>query len=118
MPSRYKKSANKGSERYLMFGPNHIFVALRWDGGRFLGHENVFRWFLNSYKIITGSVKTKKSLVSWKMLEMEFKFSKLVKSIVFRCLRANKTLVTQSITYALRNRQRKHAFVKENEKNM
>ena len=52
------------------------------------------------------------------MLEMEFKFSKLVKSIVLRCLRANKTLVTQSITYALRNRQRKHAFVKENEKNM
>ena len=38
--------------------------------------------------IIGGSVKTKKSCVSWKMFEMEFKFLKLVKNIVFRCLRA------------------------------
>ena len=30
--------------------------------------------------MITGSVKTKKWCVSWKMFEMEFKFSKLVKT--------------------------------------
>ena len=42
--------------------------------------------------MIAGSVKTKKSCVSWKMFEMEFKFSKLVKIIVPRCLRAKKTV--------------------------
>ena len=30
MLSRQQKSEKKGSERYLMFGPNHIFVI--WDG--------------------------------------------------------------------------------------
>ena len=43
-------------------------------------------------QIITGSVKTKKSCVSWKTFEMEFKFSKLVKSIVFSYLRAIKSI--------------------------
>ena len=38
-----KKSAKKGSVGYLMFGPNHIFVALSWDDGRFHGHNNVCR---------------------------------------------------------------------------
>ena len=52
---------------------------------------------------------------------MEFKFSKLVKNIVFRCLRAkkNKRLAAQSTTYTLRNsraRQGKQAIVKENKK--
>ena len=42
--------------------------------------------------MITGSFNTKKSCVSWKMYEMKFKFSKWIKSIVFRCLRANKTV--------------------------
>ena len=42
---------------------------------------------------------------------MEFKFSKLVKNIVFRCLRANETqLDAQSTAYALRNQQGKQAF--------
>ena len=45
---------------------------------------------LKQIQIINGSVKTKKSCVSWKLFEMEFKFSKLVKIIVFRCLQANK----------------------------
>ena len=92
MPSWQQKSANKGSEKYLMFGPNHILVILRWDDRRSPDHENVYRWFLNRYNVITESIKTKKSFVSWKMFKMEFKFSKLVKSIVFRCLQANKTV--------------------------
>ena len=33
MPFRQQKSAEKGSERYLMFEPNHILIALRWDDG-------------------------------------------------------------------------------------
>ena len=41
---------------------------------------------LKYMQVISGFVNTKKSCVSWKMFEMEFKFSKLVKSIVFRCL--------------------------------
>ena len=49
------------------------------------------------------------------MFEMEFKFSKLVKSVVFRCLRANKRLAAPSTAYALLKRQGKQAFVKENE---
>ena len=39
IPSRQLKSAKKGSERYLMFGPNHILVTLMWDDGRSPGHE-------------------------------------------------------------------------------
>ena len=35
----------------------------------------------------------------------------------FRCFRANKTAV-QGAAYALRNRQGKQAFAKENEKNI
>ena len=50
MPSRQQKLAKKGSERYLMFGPNHILVTLRCDDGRYPAHENVCRWFLNRYK--------------------------------------------------------------------
>ena len=50
MPSWHQKSAKKGSERYLMFGPNHILVTWRWDDGRSPGHENVCRWFLNRCK--------------------------------------------------------------------
>ena len=47
---------------------------------------------LEYMQIITGSIKTKKSCVFRKMFEMEFKCSKLTKIIVFRCLRANKTV--------------------------
>ena len=49
---------------------------------------------------------------------MEFKFSKLVKNIVARCLQAKKKkqFAAQSTAYALRNRQVKQAFAKENEK--
>ena len=47
---------------------------------------------LKQIQIISSSVKTKVSRFSWKMFEVKFKFSKLVKSTEFRCLRANKTL--------------------------
>ena len=72
-----------------MFGPNHILVTSRWDDGRSPCHEKcmsvVFKWI----QIISGSVKTKKSC---EMFEMEFRFLKMVKSIVIRCLQANKTV--------------------------
>ena len=45
MLSRQQKSAKNGPERYLIFGPNHILVTLRWDDGRSAGHENVCRRF-------------------------------------------------------------------------
>ena len=60
-----------------MFGPNHILETMRWDGGRSPSHENVCR-------------KTKKLCASLKIYEMERTFSKFVKNIVSKCLRANK----------------------------
>ena len=44
------KIRKKGSKMYLMFGPNQIFVTLRWASGRSPGKENICRWFLNGYK--------------------------------------------------------------------
>ena len=41
MPFRQQKSAKKGSQRYGMFGPNHILVTFMWDEERSPGHENV-----------------------------------------------------------------------------
>ena len=102
MPSRPQKSAKKDAERYSMFRSNHILVTLRWKDGRFPCSKNVC--------LLLD--------VSWKMFEMVFKFSKLVKSMFkFRCFRANKTAV-QGAAYALRNRLGKQAFAKENEKNI
>ena len=49
---------------------------------------------------------------------MEFKFSILVKSIVLGVSEPTNRLGAQSTAYALRNQQRKQAFVKENEKNI
>ena len=68
---------------------NHILVTLRWDEERFPGHENVCQWLLNRCKQLLSTSKLRKSAY-WKMFEMEFKFSKLVKSFVFRCLGASK----------------------------
>ena len=100
MPSRPQKSAKKDAERYSMFRSNHILVTLRWKDGLFPCNENVC--------LLLD--------VSWKMFEMVFKFSKLVKSMFkFRCFRAKKT-AAQGAAYALRNRKGKQAFVKENEK--
>ena len=50
IPSRQQNSAKKGSERYLMFGPNHILLTLRWDDGHSRSHENACQWFLNRLK--------------------------------------------------------------------
>ena len=101
MPYWQQKTA-KGSERYLIFGPNHILITFRWDDGRSTDHE-CLSVVLKQIQLIIGSIKTIKSCVSWKMLEMEFTFSKLVKMRV-------------STAYASRNRQGKPAFIKENEK--
>ena len=60
-----------------MSGPNHILEMLRWDGRRSPSHENV-------------CCKTKKLCASLKIYEMERTFSKLVKNIISKCLRANK----------------------------
>ena len=54
MPSRQQKSAKKGSERYLMSGPNPISVTLRWRDGHSSGHENVCQWLI---QIIIGSTE-------------------------------------------------------------
>ena len=48
-PSAAVKIRKESSKKYLMFGPNRILVTLRWDDGRYPGHENenVFWLFLN-----------------------------------------------------------------------
>ena len=84
------RDAKKDSKRYLMFGPNLILVTLEVGLRTFSLSRNVCRWFVTG-KNHSWVVTTKKSCVSWKMFKMKFKFSKLVKSIVFMCLRANKT---------------------------
>ena len=72
--------------------------------------------------MITESVKTKKLSVSWKMLEIEFKFSKFSsirsKALCLGISEQTKWLAAQSLAYPLRNRQGKQTFVKENEKNI
>ena len=51
------------------------------------------------------------------MFEMEFKFSKLVKIIVFRCLRANKTVgYSEVANYSEATNKINKSFAKENEK--
>ena len=101
MPSRQQKSAKKGSKRYLMFVPDHILVNLSGMADVPLVTEMPVGG-LKQMQIINGSVKTKKLCVSSKMFEMEFKFSKLVKSIVFRSLRPTDWLPVQSTACALR----------------
>ena len=41
MSSQQQNLAENGPERYLMFGPNHILVTLKWNDGHRPGHENV-----------------------------------------------------------------------------
>ena len=50
MLSREQKSAKNGPERYLIFGPNHILVTLRWNDGRSADHENVCWRFFSFFK--------------------------------------------------------------------
>ena len=50
-------------------------------------------WVFKQIQTITGCPsKLRNRVFSWKMCKMSFKFSKLIKSIVFRCLRTNKTV--------------------------
>ena len=90
MPSWQPKFARKRSEMYSMLGPNHILIRMGWR--TFPWSRKCLSEFFKQIQIITGSVKTKKSCVSWKMFKMEFKFSKLVEIIVLSCLQVNKTI--------------------------
>ena len=116
IPSRQQKSAKKGSKRYLMFGPNHILLILRWDDGRSPGHKNVCRWFLNRISCVFLGKYSK-----WK-----FKFSKLVKIICVKLfpsqqngwlLRVQDTLcVTDKVNRNLSNKTKNSEKKKKNEK--
>ena len=61
---------------------------------------------------MTESIKTKKSCVSWKMFEMEFKFLKFSsirsKALCLGISKATKQLPAQSTAYTLRNQQGQH----------
>ena len=77
---------------------------------------------LKQVQIITESVKIKKLSVSWKMFEIEFKFSKFLsirsKALCLGISEQTKRLAAHSIAYPLSNRQGKQEFVKENEKSI
>ena len=81
MHSRQQKSAKKGSERYLMFGPNHILVTLRWDDGRCPGQENICRWFLNGYKSLLGPSKLRNHVYLGKYSKWNLNFQNWSKSL-------------------------------------
>ena len=89
MASRQQKSTEKVSERYLMFWPNHILVPCGMR--RSPGLKRFLSVVLKSLEEIAGSVRTKK-MKKRELFKMEFKFSKLVKSIVCRYFEANKTV--------------------------
>ena len=117
MPSRQQKSPKNGLEGYLVFERFHILVTLRWDDGRSPGDKNVCRLFFSkelklALQIITESVKTKKSCVSWKIFETEFKF------LTFSSISSKALCLGQqkSIANVLRNRQCKKAFAKKMKK--
>ena len=96
MPSRQQNSAEKGFERYLMFGPNHILVTLRWDVGRSLGHENVCRRFLNPSKL-------RNRVFLGKCSKWNLNFQNWSKPLCLGVSEPTKRLAAQSTAYALRN---------------
>ena len=67
--------------------------------------------------MMTESVKTRKSRVSLKMFEIEFKFSKFslirLKALCFDISETTKGFTAQSIAYVLRNLQGKQTFLKK-----
>ena len=78
---------------YLMFGPNHILVTLRWDDERSPGHGNVCRWFLNICKpgiTLLGPSKLRNHFFLEKCSKMNLNFQIWSKLLYFRCDRANK----------------------------
>ena len=83
MPSLQQKSAKKGPQKYLISRPNPVSIIFKIDvtlsGKRpsvfFTGKLRLATSWRNI--IVTESVKIKKSRGSWKILETEFKFSKI-----------------------------------------
>ena len=116
MPSRQQKSAKEGSERYFLFGPNHILVILMWDDGRFPGHENVRRWFLNRYRKLLRPSKLRNRVFLGKCTKWNLNFQNWSKALCLGASVPTKRLAAQSTTYTLRNRQGKQAIVKESKK--
>ena len=84
MPFQQQKSTKKGPQEYLISRPNPISVILRMDVP--LIRKTSVSVFYG--EIVTESVKIKKWRGSWKMLEMEFKFSKISSKNI--CLRLSK----------------------------
>ena len=113
MSSRQQKSAKEGSERYFLFGPNHILVILMWDDGRSRGHENVCRWFLNRYKKL---LRPSKRVFLGKCTKWNLNFQNWSKALCLGVSGPTKRLAAKSTAYALRNRQGKQAIVKESKK--
>ena len=68
-----------------MLGPNQVLVTCRGMMDAPLVTK-MSAGVLKYIQISTGSVKTNKLYVSWKMLEIEFEFLRLVKSFVFNYL--------------------------------
>ena len=118
MLSRQQKSGNQGSERYLMSGPSHILLTLRWDDGLFPGHENVCRWYLNNYKELLGLAKLRNCVFLGKSSKWNLNFQNWLKALWLGVFEPTKRLATQSAAYALHNRQGKYTLVKKNEKNV
>ena len=96
MPFRQQKSAKKDSERYLMFGPNHILVTLRWDDGRCLGHKNACRWFLSRYQQLLGPSKLRNRVFLGKCLKWNLNFPNWSKSLCLGFSEPTKRLAAQS----------------------
>ena len=118
MPSRQQKSAKEGSERYFLFGPNHILVILMWDDGRSPGHENVRRWFLNRYKKLLRPSKLRNRVFLGKCTKWNLNFQNWSKALCLGVSEPTKRLAAQSTAYALRNRQVQHKFVKKMKENI
>ena len=118
MPSRQQKSSKNVSERYLMFGPNHIFVTLRWDDRRPPGHENVCRWFLSRYKKLLDSSKLANCVFLGKCSKCNLNFQNCSISFCLNVSKLTKWLASQSTAYALRNWQGKETFVRKKWKKM
>ena len=89
MPSLQQKSEKKGSEKYVVFGPNHILLNFRWDDGRSPGHENVCWWFLNRYKLLVDPSKLSNRVFLGKCWKWNLIFQNWSKAL---CLRANNTI--------------------------
>ena len=82
----------------------------------FFSKKSTLALYLKYIQIISESIKTKESSVSWKMFAMQFKLSHVLsirsKVLFLGISETTKRLVGQSKAYILRNRQGKQAFDK------